>query len=95
MMFPNELFSFHLNMTTLMVDTQTVMALRIMGMSGAIPARHGENDRMIQEKGPAMAKAYAAATEAMLAGGRPDQIMSAAMEPVSKRVRSNRKRLMK
>ena len=94
-MYPNDLFSLHLDMTTLMVDTQTVMALRIMAMSGAIPARHGENDRMMQEKGPAMAKAYAAATEAMFAGGRPDQIMSAAMKPVSKRVSSNRKRLMK
>ncbi len=94
-MFPSDLFSLHSKMTTLMVETQPVMTLRIMGMSGAIPAPHGENDRMMQEKGPAMAQAYAAATEAMLAGRRLDQIMTAAMDPVSDQVRSNRKRLTK
>lgn len=94
-MFPNDLFSLQLKMTTLMVETQTVMALRLMGMSGAIPAKHGENERMVDEKGPAMAKAFAAGTKAMMQGKRPDQIMSAAMGPVSKRVTSNRKRLMK
>ncbi|GAA6174173.1 antifreeze protein [Sulfitobacter pacificus] len=94
-MFPSDLFSLQLKMTTLMAETQTVMALRLLGMSGAIPAKKGENERMIDEKGPAMAKAYAAATKAMMEGRRPDQIMSAAMAPVSKRVTSNRKRLMK
>lgn len=94
-MFPNDLFSLQLKMTILMVETQTVMALRLMGMSGAIPAKHGENERMVDEKGPAMAKAFAAGTKAMMQGKRPDQIMSAAMVPVSKRVTSNRKRLMK
>jgi hypothetical protein len=94
-MFPSELFSLQLKMTTLMAETQTVMALRLLGMSGAIPAKHGENERMVDEKGPAMAKAFAAGTKAMMAGQRPDQIMSAAMAPVSKRVTSNRKRLMK
>jgi hypothetical protein len=48
---------------------------------------------MMAEKGPAMTKAYMAATEAMMKGQRPDQVMQAAMKPVSRKVRSNRKRL--
>jgi hypothetical protein len=93
-MYINDMFALQIQMATLMVDTQTVMTLRMMGMAGAIPAHEGENDRMVDEKGPAMAKAMAAGTKAMMAGARPDQIMSAAMTPVSNRVSSNRKRLM-
>ncbi|MGC1506109.1 MAG: antifreeze protein [Sulfitobacter sp.] len=78
-----------------MAESQTVMTLRLLAMSGAIPAKHGENERMVDEKAPAMAKAFAAASKAMMQGARPDQIMSAALAPVSKRVTSNRKRLMK
>ena len=92
---PLAFFSLQTQVTELMVDTQTVMTLRLMGMSGAIPARHGENDRMVAEKGPAMADAYAAGAKAMMAGSTPDQVMSAAMAPLSKKVRANRKRLMK
>lgn len=93
-MYFNDLFSLQVRMATLMIDTQTVMALRVMGMSGAIPTPRGETERMVEEKGPAMAKAFTAGTLAMMSGGRPDQIMSAAMTPVSNRVSSNRKRLM-
>lgn len=92
---PLDLMSLNMKITQLLIETQTVMTLRIMGMSGAIPAHRGENDRMVGEKGPAMAKAMAAATKAMVAGKRPDQILSATIAPLSKRVSSNRKRLMK
>lgn len=92
---PLSMISLGTQLTSLIVDTHTVMTLRIMGMSGALPHSHGENSRMVHEKGPAMMKAYAAATEAAMAGALPDQIMSAAMAPVSKKVRANRKRLMK
>lgn len=92
---PYDLFKLQLNMATLMMDTQTVMALRVMAMSGVIPAHRGENNRMVSEKGPAMTKAFAAATKAMMAGASPDKVLSAAMVPVSKRVSANRKRLSK
>ena len=94
-MSPFDLFSLNMKMTQLMLETQAVMTLRIMGMSGAIPAHRGENGRMIKEKGPAMAKALAAATEAVMSGKRPDQIMQATIAPLRQRVSSNRKRLMK
>jgi hypothetical protein len=92
---PLALLSLQSQITELMLNTQTVMTLRILGMSGAIPARRGENNRMVAEKAPALAKAYAAATKAAMSGSTPDQIMSAAMVPLSKKVRANRKRLLK
>jgi hypothetical protein len=88
-----DLFSLQLRLTTLMFEAQSVIALRMLGLSGFIPAHRGENFRMVQEKGPAMERAFAAATKAMWAGKRPDEVLSAAMTPVSERVRSNRKRL--
>jgi hypothetical protein len=36
--------------TSLMLDTQAVMALRIMGMAGALPHARTENARMMDEK---------------------------------------------
>lgn len=92
---PLALLSLQSQMTELMLNTQTVMTLRLLGMSGAIPAPRGENDRMVAEKAPAMAKAYAAGAKAAMSGSTPDQIMSAAMAPLSRKVRANRKRLMK
>jgi hypothetical protein len=92
---PFAMLNLQAQMTALALDTQAVMALRLMAMSGAIPARRGENDRMVNEKAPAMADAYAAATKAVMAGKSPDMIISAAIAPLTKKVRANRKRLMK
>ncbi len=92
---PLSMLALHASMTTLMIETQTVMALRLLGMAGAIPARRGENNRMVSEKGPAMAKSYAAASAAVMAGQRPDQILTAAIAPLNRKVHANRKRLMK
>jgi hypothetical protein len=78
-----------------MLETQTVMALRLMGMSGITPHSPDENLRMVTEKGPALVKSYTEATKAAMQGKRPDQVMNAAMEPLSSKVRANRKRLMK
>ena len=92
---PLALLSLQSQLTELMLNTHTVMTLRLLGMSGAIPAPHGENDRMLAEKAPAMAKAYAAGTKAAMSGSTLDQIMSATMAPLSQKVRANRMRLMK
>ena len=95
MMNPFAFLTLQSTFTALMMETQTVMALRILAMAGAIPARRGENSRMISEKGPAMLKAMTAGTQAALAGKRPDQIMAATIAPLSRKVHANRKRLMK
>jgi ABC-type uncharacterized transport system permease subunit len=90
---PLNMLALNAQFTSLLVDTQAVMTLRILGMAGAMPHASGENSRMVKEKGPTMAQAYKAATHAAMAGGSPDQIMTAAMAPVSEKVRANRKRL--
>ncbi len=92
-MTPQSILALQMKFTTLMLETQTVMALRLMAMSGMIPAEPGENARMVTEKAPAMAKSFMAASEAMMRGQAPVQIMNAGLAPVSRKVRSNRRRL--
>ena len=92
---PLALIALQTQAATLMLETQVVMTLRILGMAGILPSSKGENDRMVSEKGPAMIKAMTAGTAAAMAGKRPDQIMSAALAPLSSKVHSNRVRLMK
>ena len=92
---PFALLAMNMQLTSLICEAQTVATLRVMGMSGAIPARKGENSRMISEKSTAMIDAYAAGAKAAMAGESPDKIMSAAMAPVARKVKANRKRLMK
>ena len=90
-----SLWSLQARTLSLMLETQTVMALRLMGMAGALPSRPDETFVMVAEKGPALARALAAGNAALIRGQRPDQIMSAAMKPLARKVRANRKRLLK
>jgi len=94
-MTPFTFFALQSQFAALAVETQIVMSLRLMAMAGALPARPGENNRMISEKGPAMTKAFSAATQAAMSGKSPEQIFSASLAPLSRKVRQNRKRLMK
>ena len=92
---PFAIFAMQSQLASLAFETQIVMSLRILAMAGALPARPGENNRMVAEKGPAMVKAFTAGTQAMMLGKRPDQIMDASLAPLARKVRQNRKRLMK
>lgn len=94
-MTPLELMQFNIRTATMMMEASTVMTMRMLAMGGIIPARRGENKRMVEEKSKAMAKSATAAGLAMMQGKRPDQVMEAAMKPISQRVRANRKRLTK
>lgn len=94
-MTPTQFFALNSEMTKLMVDTQTVMTLRLMGMAGALPAQADENDRMMAEKAPAFTQAMTDMTAAAMAGLRPDQVMSAGMVPLQTQVSENRDRLTK
>ncbi len=94
-MSPYAFIDLQLKWTSLLIEAQTVIALRTLAMTGVIPARPGENLRMVAEKGPAMGRAVVNATEAMMRGHSPDEIMTAAMAPIGRKVRSNRKRLTK
>ncbi|WP_349580364.1 antifreeze protein [Sulfitobacter sp. NFXS29] len=94
-MTPFTFFALQSQFAALAVETQIVMSLRLLAMAGALPARPGENNRMVAEKGPAMVKAFSAGTQAMMLGKSPDQVMNASLAPLARKVRQNRKRLMK
>lgn len=78
-----------------MAEAQVVIALRVMGMAGMLPASPKERHRMVAEKGPAMARAAVAAGAAMAAGKGPGEVLEAAVRPVRRRTSANVKRLTK
>ena len=90
-----DLFWTSLRFTSLLVEAQTVIGYRVLGLSGiwSIPDR--EKRRMIEEKPPAFMEAAFAANIAAMSGSAPHKVMEAAMEPLEKTARSNRKRLAK
>ncbi len=77
----------------MLAEAQTVVAFRVMGMAGGWPVSPAENTRMVLEKGPAFLRAYGEAATAAMKGKRPDEIAEAALRPISRKTRSNAKRL--
>ncbi|MGR3485777.1 MAG: antifreeze protein [Paracoccaceae bacterium] len=88
-----ELWSTGFALWRLGAEAQTVIGLRMLGMAGLWPVTASENARMISEKGPAFVAAWGKATQAALAGKRPDQIALAAARPLRRRTGANAKRL--
>lgn len=79
----------------ILVESQTVIALRLAGMAGIWPMGGTENARMVSEKMEAGAQAQEAAMRAVMAGSSLPDIAMAAMKPVGARTRANAKRLSK
>jgi hypothetical protein len=77
----------------MLVEANTVIAFRVLGMAGGWPVSPSENSRMVLEKGPAFIRAYGDAAQAVMKGKRPDEIAEAALRPISRKTRSNAKRL--
>lgn len=94
-MTPLGLLQLNLQAFTLAAEVQTVMTLRLLGMAGMIPASGGENSRMIMEKPAAFSHSWFAASSAVMAGKSADQVVEAAMRPLSTKVSANRRRLMR
>lgn len=74
-------------------EAQYVMSVRMAGMMGIVPARRGENYRMVAEKGDAAREALGAALRSASSGARADEILAAAMKPYGRRTRINARRL--
>ncbi len=79
----------------LAVDSQTVVAMRVMGLAGARAVPEGERDRMLSEKVPAFTEAMVSGALTAWAGRGPDRVLSAVIEPISTEARANRARLSK
>lgn len=76
-----------------LIEAQTVIALRLAGLAGLWPVRRSEGLRMWTEKPGAFFEAGGAAARALMAGKRPDQVAEAALRPLRHKVRANSRRL--
>lgn len=82
-------------MGMMMVEAQSVIQMRMMGMAGLWSVAPTENSRMVTEKLEAMVKATTDAGNVTLRGGSPDEIAAAAIAPMRNATRANSKRLTK
>ncbi|WP_241523892.1 antifreeze protein [Oceaniglobus indicus] len=92
---PFDMFATWCATAQMMAEAQTVIAYRMMGMAGLWSVAPSENRRMIAEKGPAMIAASTKATNALMSGKRPDQILDAAVKPLGRKTHANVRRLSK
>lgn len=82
-----------MSFTHMMVEAQTVIGLRMLGMAGLWPMGAGEHLRMVAEKASAAQDSSAAVARALFFGGTPGDIALAAVQPVRRRTRANLRRL--
>ena len=75
------------------LDVQSVVAMRLMKIATGGATGAAESTRMVQEKAEASAAAVTAGALALAKGRSVKAATKAAMVPVKKRVRANRKRL--
>lgn len=88
-----ETLALGLEMMHLAGETQSIMAMRLLGMSGLWNVTDTESTRMVAEKPAAFARSAEAAIKAAMGGQRPDQVMAAAVEPLRSKTRANVARL--
>lgn len=84
---------FWVSCAQLAADTQSVIAMRVMGMGGAWNVAQDEGRAMLREKIPAFTEAMIAGSLSVAAGKRPDQVIRATLDPLSDTARLNRLRL--
>lgn len=84
-----------IQLSMMMLEAQSVITMRLMGMAGMWSVSPQENTRMITEKMEAMVKSAAGASRVTLRGGSADEITAAAIAPVRSATRANSKRLKK
>lgn len=77
----------------LAADTQRVIAMRMMGVSGAWLIPRSEVSDMMSEKLPAFTEALVSGALTAWSGAPPERIMRATLEPLSGTARDNCVRL--
>ncbi len=90
-----ELLRLQMRTAQMMMEAQTVVGMRMLGMAGVLPAAKGENERMVAEKQRAFAQSGLAAAKALMAGKSPAQAYGLALTPIGRTTRANSKRLTK
>ncbi|MGO4906900.1 antifreeze protein [Pseudorhodobacter sp. W20_MBD10_FR17] len=89
------LFDNAIEMSMMMIEAQSVIHMRLMGMAGLWKVCPQENSRMVTEKLEAMMQATSDAGQATLRGGSADEITAAAIAPMRNATRANSERLGK
>jgi len=92
---PFALWNLSLEIMRMAVESQRIVALRMMGMAGLVPMRADEPARMVHEKQAALTSSGIAAGRAIMAGESATDIMAAAVKPLRSKTRANAKRLTK
>ena len=82
-----------IRMSSLMVESQSVVAMRVMGFGGIWSLPPSEGYRMVTEKSPAMLKSWWGMQQAISRGANPERVLAAWTGPLEREARSNRKRL--
>ncbi|SFI36851.1 antifreeze protein [Jannaschia pohangensis] len=88
-----ELFRLQLRTAQMLVEAQSVMSMRMLGMAGVLRPDADENMRMVTEKQTAFAQSGLAAIGALMAGKTPAQVYGMALTPIGRTTRANSKRL--
>ena len=88
-----ELMRLQMRTAQMLMEAQTVIGLRMLGMAGMMNAAPGENARMVTEKQTAFAQSGIAAFGALMAGKTPAQAYGLALTPIGRTTRANSRRL--
>ena len=95
MLTPFDLFRAGFALTRLGVEAQSVIWMRMMGLSGAWNTPFDESYRMMREKPQAFFESAGRGVEAAMRGKLPPAVVMASVEPLSREAAENRQRLAK
>ncbi|MEJ6399139.1 antifreeze protein [Yoonia sp. 208BN28-4] len=81
--------------TMLVVEAQSVITMRMLGMAGIWSVTPAEDGRMLSEKVYALTRAATDSTRAAMNGAAPEAVVAAAIKPIRQKTRANARRLGK
>ncbi|MAT35162.1 MAG: antifreeze protein [Ponticaulis sp.] len=89
----SEYWSLSCDAALLAMNAQSVVMMRLMGMTGAWPVHESENLRMWTEKPPAFVNAYWGALTAWGNGAAGHTVLAEALKPLAEVASANARRL--
>ncbi|WP_233155372.1 antifreeze protein [Sedimentitalea arenosa] len=92
---PFQLWRLGYDMSVMLAEAQMVIWMRTLGMMGGWSVPASENSRMVSEKVDAWTRAAMAAGTATMAGKSPLAVAATGLAPISRKTRSNARRLGK
>ncbi len=93
MMTPAQMINLSMKTGMMLMEAQMVIGMRMMGMAGLWRVHPSENTMMSSEKVSALGQSAIATSQAIMTGKSPAFIAEAALKPISRRTKSNVKRL--